>query len=92
MWNGGSKQLLSFKTPTCILFKKNLEIVSFGYQAEDDYAAVVTDDTEDDYYFFQQFKMKLNRREVSFNGFIVFFLFFVFRLVIYLFCNIRSNS
>ncbi|XP_076112306.1 heat shock 70 kDa protein 12A-like isoform X1 [Mytilus galloprovincialis] len=63
VWNAGSKQLLSLKTPTCILLRKNLEIVSFGYQAENDYAAVVTDETEDDYYFFQQFKMKLYRCE-----------------------------
>ncbi|CAG2221303.1 unnamed protein product [Mytilus edulis] len=63
VWNAGSKQLLSLKTPTCILLRKNLEIVSFGYQAENDYAAIVTDETEDDYYFFQQFKMKLYRCE-----------------------------
>ncbi|XP_063441287.1 heat shock 70 kDa protein 12A-like [Mytilus trossulus] len=63
VWNAGSKQLLSLKTPTCILLKKNQEIVSFGYQAENDYAAVVTDESENDYYFFQQFKMKLYRCE-----------------------------
>lgn len=82
VWNAGSKQLLSLKTPTCILLKKSLEIVSFGYQAENDYAAVVTDEAVDDYYFFQQFKMKLYHCEVSFKCFVVFFMFLVFRFAV----------
>lgn len=59
VWNAGSKQLLSLKTPTCILLKKNKEFVSFGYVAENDYAGIVTDQEEKDYFFFQNFKMML---------------------------------
>jgi hypothetical protein len=49
VWNAGSKQLLSLKTPTCILLKKNKEFVSFGYEAENEYAGIVTDHEEKDY-------------------------------------------
>ena len=65
VWNAGSKQLLSLKTPTCVLLKKNKEFVSFGYEAENAYAGIVTDREEDDYYFFQQFKMMLYTCEVG---------------------------
>lgn len=58
-WNSGKKQLLSLKTPTCLLLDKKREIVSFGYEAEDAYAELVLDDKHHDYYFFERFKMKL---------------------------------
>jgi len=64
-WNAGSKQLLSLKTPTCILLKRNKEFVSFGYEAENEYAGIVTDHEEKDYFFFQNFKMMLYHCEVS---------------------------
>lgn len=60
VWNAGAKQLLSLKTPTCILLnKKDQELVSFGYEAENAYAEIVENSEEDDYYYFQQFKMVL---------------------------------
>lgn len=63
-WNSGKKQLLSLKTPTCLLLDKKREIVSFGYEAEDAYAELVLDDKHHDYYFFERFKMKLFQNKV----------------------------
>lgn len=62
-WNAGTKQLLSLKTPTCILLKKNKEFVSFGYEAENAYAGIIMEHKENDYFFFQQFKMTLYNSE-----------------------------
>jgi hypothetical protein len=39
--------------------------VSFGYEAESEYAGIVTDHEEKDYFFFQNFKMMLYHCEVS---------------------------
>jgi hypothetical protein len=63
-WNSGKKQLLSLKTPTCLLLDKKKEIVSFGYEAEDAYAELVLDEKHHDYYFFERFKMKLFQNKV----------------------------
>jgi hypothetical protein len=35
-WNAGGRQLLSLKTPTCLLLDGQKQIVSFGYEAEND--------------------------------------------------------
>jgi hypothetical protein len=63
-WNSGKKQLLSLKTPTCLLLDKKKEIVSFGYEAEDAYAELVLDEKHHDFYFFERFKMKLFQNKV----------------------------
>lgn len=63
--DAGTKQLLSLKTPTCILLKKNKEFVSFGYEAENAYADIVENNEENDYFFFQQFKMILYYTKVK---------------------------
>ncbi|XP_071146940.1 heat shock 70 kDa protein 12B-like [Mytilus edulis] len=58
-WNSGKKQLLSLKTPTCLLLGKNKETVAFGYEAEDAYAELVLDNKHKNYYYFDKFKMRL---------------------------------
>lgn len=58
-WNSGGKQLLSLKTPTCLLLDKNKEFVSFGYDAENKYVEIVMEEEQDDYYYFHRFKMNL---------------------------------
>ncbi|CAG2247160.1 unnamed protein product [Mytilus edulis] len=37
-WNAGGRQLLSLKTPTCLLLNSNKDLDSFGYEAENKYA------------------------------------------------------
>ena len=58
-WNPGRRQLLSPKTPTCILLDGRQQFVSFGYDAENAYTDLVMDDKHHDYYFFSRFKMSL---------------------------------
>ena len=58
-WNAGGKQLLSLKTPTCLLLNGRKQLVSFGYEAENAYAELVLDDKHHDHYYFSRFKMKL---------------------------------
>ena len=60
IWNSGGKQIMSQKTPTCILLNKDKEFESFGFDAENQYADIVIDG----YYFFDRFKMILYTREV----------------------------
>ncbi|CAG2218767.1 unnamed protein product [Mytilus edulis] len=62
-WNAGGKQLLSLKTPTCLLLNSNKEFDSFGYEAENKYAELVMDEEQDDYYFFHRFKMSLHNQK-----------------------------
>lgn len=63
-WNSGKKQLLSLKTPTCLLLGKNKETVAFGYEAEDAYAELVLDNKHKNYYYFDKFKMRLYENKV----------------------------
>ncbi|XP_076100918.1 heat shock 70 kDa protein 12A-like [Mytilus galloprovincialis] len=58
-WNAGGRQLLSLKTPTCLLLNEKKELVSFGYEAENDYAELVLDEKHHDHYYFTRFKMRL---------------------------------
>lgn len=62
-WNAGKKQLLSLKTPTCLLLDGSTDIVSFGYEAEDTYAELVLDERHHEYYFFDRFKMRLYQEQ-----------------------------
>ncbi|CAG2206557.1 unnamed protein product [Mytilus edulis] len=59
-WNAGGKQLLSLKTPTCLLLDSNKQFDSFGYEAEEKYAEIVMDNDQDNYYYFHRFKMCLH--------------------------------
>lgn len=63
-WNAGGRQLLSLKTPTCILLNSNKDFDSFGYEAENRYADLVMDGKQDDYYYFHRFKMSLHNNKV----------------------------
>jgi hypothetical protein len=40
-WNAGGRQLLSLKTPTCLLHNEQKQLVSFGYEAENAYAEIL---------------------------------------------------
>ncbi|XP_076084861.1 heat shock 70 kDa protein 12B-like isoform X2 [Mytilus galloprovincialis] len=62
-WNAGGRQLLSLKTPTCILLNSNKDFDSFGYEAENRYADLVMDGKQDDYYYFHRFKMSLHNNK-----------------------------
>ncbi|CAG2200983.1 unnamed protein product [Mytilus edulis] len=62
-WNAGGKQLLSLKTPTCILLDSNKQFDSFGYDAENKYADLVMDEEHEDYYYFHRFKMSLHNNK-----------------------------
>ncbi|XP_052099743.1 heat shock 70 kDa protein 12B-like isoform X4 [Mytilus californianus] len=64
-WNAGNAQLMSLKTPTCILLDKNRNVKSFGFEAESDYSQLEEEDNEnqEDYYFFHRFKMILYDNE-----------------------------
>lgn len=65
-WNSGTAQLLSLKTPTCILLNSNRKTKSIVYEAESDYSRIKEEDNEnqEDYYFFHRFKMILYDNEV----------------------------
>lgn len=58
-WNGGKKQLISLKTPTCLLLDQNTDIDCFGYEAEEKYANLCMDGDNKDWYFFRRFKLQL---------------------------------
>ncbi|XP_052254956.1 heat shock 70 kDa protein 12A-like [Dreissena polymorpha] len=58
-WNS-SDQMISLKTPTCILIKPDGKTVdTFGYDAENRYTQLAADEIHKDWYFFRRFKMKL---------------------------------
>jgi len=69
-WNAGGVQLLSLKTPTCLLLDGRKEIVSFGYEAEDAYTELVLEEKHHDHYYFSPFKMRLYNDKVIFLSFL----------------------
>ncbi|OWF51205.1 heat shock 70 kDa protein 12A-like [Mizuhopecten yessoensis] len=66
-WIAGSRSLVSFKTPTCILFDKSEKFVAFGYAAEDEYSELALDEKHGDYYYFRRFKMTLMEKNLQRN-------------------------
>ncbi|XP_071120953.1 heat shock 70 kDa protein 12A-like [Mytilus edulis] len=65
-WNAGGRQLLSLKTPTCLLLDAERNVSGFGYEAENKYTDIVLDKQQADYYYFYRFKMELyNRKNVK---------------------------
>ncbi|XP_071128424.1 heat shock 70 kDa protein 12A-like [Mytilus edulis] len=66
-WDSGKYHLNSYKTPTCVVIRKdNPEEFYFGYDAENEYAEIQTDNETDNYFFFDRFKMQLHlRKDVS---------------------------
>ncbi|XP_063407299.1 heat shock 70 kDa protein 12B-like [Mytilus trossulus] len=58
-WAAGTRQLLSLKTPTCLLLDADKNYVAFGYDAEDKYSELALLKDHKSYYYFQRFKMSL---------------------------------
>jgi hypothetical protein len=56
---------MSLKTPTCLLLDNNKKFVSFGFEAENEYANLAMDGEQDKYYYFYRFKMKLHNNKVN---------------------------
>mgnify|MGYP003691820595 CR=1 FL=1 len=67
-WTAGSRSLVSLKTPTCVLFNKDKEFDSFGYEAEDKYSDLAEDEEHQDWFFFKRFKMSLFNKAVGANS------------------------
>lgn len=59
-WAAGGQGLLSQKTPTCLLLSPDQELLSFGYEAEDEYLSLAATNDHKNHYFFKRFKMKLH--------------------------------
>ncbi|XP_052073627.1 heat shock 70 kDa protein 12B-like [Mytilus californianus] len=57
-WKSGDG-LVTPKVPTCILYNKNEEFNSFGYEAESRYAELIDDNRAGDWRYFSRFKMSL---------------------------------
>ncbi|XP_063447986.1 uncharacterized protein LOC134727535 [Mytilus trossulus] len=64
-WRSGGKQLISSKTPSCILMTRGKELVSFGYDAEKEYENIIAEGNEESYYFFDKFKMALHKTKLE---------------------------
>lgn len=64
-WVSGQKNLLSLKTPTCLLLDENQQFKSFGYEAENQYNNIMMDEETENYYYFYRFKMNLHENEES---------------------------
>ncbi|KAK3604536.1 hypothetical protein CHS0354_000358 [Potamilus streckersoni] len=62
-WNGGKANLMSYKTPTCLLLDKDKKIDKFGFEAEEKYANLCMDGENETWYYFRRFKMKLQEGE-----------------------------
>lgn len=60
-WTGNMVSDPKAKAPTTVLFDKDLNFHSFGYEAEDFYATQVCEKKNDDWYRFKNFKMVLYR-------------------------------
>ncbi|XP_053401232.1 heat shock 70 kDa protein 12B-like isoform X1 [Mercenaria mercenaria] len=58
-WNGGKQNLMSYKTPTCLLLNEDQEIDCFGFEAEEKYADLCLNKENGKYYYYKQFKMRL---------------------------------
>jgi hypothetical protein len=62
-WCSGSQNLITEKTPTCVLVKPDGETLeAFGYEAENRYTELVDNDKHRDYFYFKKFKMMLNKK------------------------------
>jgi len=66
VWNAGSENLLSYKSPTCILLNPSKKFDSFGFDAENKYVTLAEKDSHHDWMLFQKFKMTIHTK-VSVN-------------------------
>lgn len=63
-WVADLQNLISLKTPTCVLLSPKQEFEAFGYEAEELYSCMAEEETHHDHYFFEGFIMLLYRSEV----------------------------
>ena len=71
-WKSTEHQLESWKTPTCILLKKDKSFHSFGYDAEDMYTDLTQAKKEQNlWYYFHGIKMKLYENKVQYIHFLL---------------------
>lgn len=63
-WVAGSEQLISLKTPTCLLVDPEGNFHSFGFEAENKYAFLADDGEHIGWRFFRRFKMLLHNNKV----------------------------
>ena len=61
-WNAGTENLMSYKTPTCILLNARKEFDSFGFEAENKYVYLAESDKHHGWMLFQRFKMTLHEK------------------------------
>jgi len=64
-WIAGTGQLISLKTPTCVLVDPHNEFHSFGFEAENKYITLAEEKTLSGWKFFKHFKMILHSNKVS---------------------------
>ncbi|XP_060602705.1 heat shock 70 kDa protein 12B-like [Ruditapes philippinarum] len=62
-WIAGSDQLISLKTPTCVLLNQRQEFDSFGFEAENKFADLAEDNKHHGWLLFRRFKMILHNNE-----------------------------
>jgi hypothetical protein len=65
-WIAGSDQLISLKTPTCVLLNRSGQFDSFGFEAENNFATLAEDNKHHGWLLFRRFKMILHSNEVNF--------------------------
>ena len=59
-WQGS--KLLSLKAPTAVLLNADKELVSFGYEAENQFSELLSEAEHENYYYYHQFKMLLHNQ------------------------------
>ncbi|KAL3878564.1 hypothetical protein ACJMK2_030901 [Sinanodonta woodiana] len=68
VWPANSRNLVSPKVPTSVLFDPSKQFHSFGFRAEEKYADLALEDKANDWYFFSNFKMTLyNQKTLNRN-------------------------
>jgi len=60
--NWAGSKLLSLKAPTAVLLDKNKELVSFGYDAENQFSDLLSENEHKAHFYFHQFKMLLHNQ------------------------------
>lgn len=59
-WDGGTNDLLTLKTPTCVLLNPDRQFDSFGYEAENKYYRLSGENKHQGWLLFRRFKMLLH--------------------------------
>lgn len=65
-WQAVGTPLISMKTPTSILIKRDGTFIAFGYEAEDKFYSEMDGVDRENVMLFRRFKMKLHNRMVDF--------------------------